>query len=509
MLTPSTKTVLRQLQHPIPDANLYQPEKYKVHTGIGSVGFCTGWNEPETTVKIAPSLHIRAALIGSLYSNQGVNVIVRNLALNPFIKRVYLWGHGQLSNTKFGTVGTSVLKELWQQGTHPSFRLDKEIDLSIFEIMRQHVELIDVGQEELPAAIAKIKPTNLDPYMRPVRFPDAAKKELVTFSSEQVGWLIHGPTVITAWTRVVERIMRYGLVKGTQYGSQQKELLGVTWVIHNENPNSFHLPDDWPLSLQELTGATLDAIDEYHQVFLSPDKPAGASYTYGNRLMRYPLPGKGKREVDQITESIIGNLKASPDTRRAVATTLVPWIDATSDQPPCITQVQCIQAGGKVNMLVTVRSHDIFKAAIPNAFGLRVLQARIAKETGYLLGSLQITSQSAHIYEGDWNNANQLAACSFWDRPGSPVTEADFDPRGTVSVRLAASQIVVTFLDPDNQILFELKGTSSDQLVRDISQHEPFSRTNHALDIGVQLARAEVALKNKLPFTQDKLVQTF
>lgn len=504
MLVSPAKTVLRQLQHPIPDENLYQPEKYKVHTGVGSVGFCTGWNKPETTVKIAPDLHTKAALVGSLYSNQGVNVIVRNLALNPFIKRVYLWGHGQLSNTKFGTVGTSVLKELWQHRTSIPFKLDKEINPAVFETMRQHVELIDVGQDELPAAVAKIQPTNLTPYMKPARFPDAEREELDTFPSEQVGWLVHGRTIIAAWTRVVERIMRYGLIKGTQYGSQQKELLGVTWVIHDEDPNSFQLPSDWPPTLQELTGATKAAIDEYHQVFLSPDKPAGVTYTYGNRLMRYPLPGKDKREVDQITESIIGNLQKSPDTRRAVATTLVPWIDATSDEPPCITQVQCLQAEGKVNMLVTVRSHDIFKAAIPNAFGLRVLQARIANQTGFKLGSLQITSQSAHIYEGDWDNAKQLAACSFWNRPGPAVTEADFDPRGTVNVRLESGEIVVTFNSPDNQTLIEFKGQSADQLVRDISQHELFSQTDHALDIGVQLARAEVALKQNLPFTQDQ-----
>lgn len=184
----------------------------------------------------------------------------------------------------------------------------------------------------------------------------------------------------------------------------------------------------------------------------------------------------------------------------------MPWIDDASDEPPCITQVQCVQAEGRVNMLVTVRSHDIFKAAIPNAFGLRVLQARIAKETKFKLGSLQITSQSAHIYEGDWDNAKQLADCSFWSRPGQAITEADFDPRGTVSVRLEDSKIVVAFNSPDNQALIEFKGQSADKLVRDISQHELFSKTDHALDIGLQLARAEIALKQNLPFTQDQPV---
>jgi len=511
MTKTATKAPPRQLQHPITNENLYQPDKFKVHIGTGTVGFCTVWNEPKAAVARVPALHEKAAIVGTLYSTQGVNVVLRNLALNPFIRKLYVWGHGALSNTKFGIVGSGALTKLWQQGvaedyTVPGtpFKLEKEIDLKVVDQIRQHVELIDVSGEELEEAVAKIEASDPEPYMKPVRFPDAELEEPETFPSEQIGWAIHGQTIVDTWTRLVERIIRYGTVKGTQYGSEQKELIGATWVVHNEDPNNFYLPEEWPKELREVTGTTREAIDEYHQVFLSPDPPAGVSYTYGNRLMRYPVPGSKDRTIDQIEKSIIRNLKASPDSRRAVATTYVPWIDAENDEPPCITQVQAIQAEGKLNFLVTVRSHDIFKAALPNAFGLRILQQRIAKETGFSLGALQITSQSAHIYESDWENAKKLVTCAIWENPVQKITEEDADPRGVFVIRVTGKEITVDFNSKDGTPLLQFSGTNADRLTLEISKHELFSQTGHALDIGIQLARAEVALKKGLEFTQDR-----
>src|SRR3989344_5959738 len=71
----------------------------------------------------------------------------------------------------------------------------------------------------------------------------------------------------------------------------------------------------------------------------------------------------------------------------------------------------------KLNMFVVYRSHDIFKAGISNAFGLRALQEHIAKETCHVVGKLAITSNSAHIYEEDWENAKKLCMCEIWERP--------------------------------------------------------------------------------------------
>src|SRR3989338_5936795 len=163
--------------------------------------------------------------------------------------------------------------------------------------------------------------------------------------------------------------------------------------------------------------------------------------------MKYP--GKDK-PIDQIEEVIVKELKDSIDTRRGVGITIVPEIDKDSKEPPCITQIQVLQTNKKLHLLVTVRSHDIFKAAIPNAFGLRALQARIAKEAGFEMGYLQITSQSAHIYESDWDDAKKLVRCAIWEREPSmvfdPVTGAD--PRGLFVISAKDNLISAYFKTP-------------------------------------------------------------
>ena len=494
---------------------LYLPDKYNVYSGQGTVGFCTVWNEPKAVLKQSPELLQSAAIVGTLYSPHGVNAIVRNLALNPWIRRLYIWGRGPLSQTKIGALGTKSLVNLWKHGINADhsvpdspLTLEQEIEPAALSHILQHVELIDLSQYSLSDAVQAIEPTQHgDAYMKPVSFPEAIPVAPSTFPSEAVGFVVRGRTVIETWTRVVERVLRYGHVKGTQYGQEQKELIGMTWIIEDEDPSAMILPTDWPKELQELVGATQESIEQYHQIFLSEDKPAGVAYTYGNRLMQYPI-GKphstGTQTLNQVKTSIIGNLAKSLDTRRAVATTLVPWIDSTSDEPPCITQVQCIHVDGKLHMLVTARSHDIFKAAIPNAFGLRMLHKTICADLEVTMGSLQITSQSAHIYEPDWDHAQKLVSCAIWDRPASAWDGTQADPRGIFLVRVQQQEIIVEAKGPKGESLLELKGRSADALVKQLAKLELFSQSGHALDIGVQLARAELAARLGIAFVQDR-----
>ena len=495
--------------------SLYQPEKYKVYLGSGkSIGFCTIWNEAEAVFGKSKILQEKTAILGTLYSRSGVNIVLRNLALNPQIRKIVLWGNGGLSNTQFGLMGKSLIEKIWNEGIDSDgivggtkFKLEKEIDAEIVKKIIGNVELIDISHllfEEAEKYIEKIEAVG-EPYMEPIKFPEAVLEKVETFPSEEVGWLARGKTIIEAWTRVVERIMRYGLIKGTQYGYQQRELIGVTWVISDENPDK---PDlllalEWPEELQKVTGATEKDIKEYYSVFLSPEPPTGISYTYGNRLMRYPL---NDRKLDQIEEVIIKQLKDSPDSRRAVATTLVPEVDAFSKEPPCITQLQALQSRGKLHFLATVRSHDIFKAAIPNAFGLRILQKRVCEKLGFELGYLQITSQSAHIYEQDWNNAYQLVKCAFWERTPSLVFDPDTqrDIRGYLIIKVKDGKIFADFQGPQGEDLMNFEGETAKEIMKKIAQLEILSRTDHLLDIGAELQKAEIALKQGLDYNQDK-----
>lgn len=493
---------------------LHQPEKYRVHLGKGKVGFCTIWNEAEAIFNKSEIIREKTAILGTLYSRQGVNIILRNLALNPQIRKLILWGNDPLSKTQFGVMGKSLIEKIWKEGIEDDgtvkgtgFKLEKEIDKQIIRKIIENVELVDISDVSLEEVEDYLEKINGDfiPYMESVKFPDAVLEKVEAFPSEEIGWSVHGKTVVEAWLRVLDRIMRYGVIKGTQYGYQQRELIGVTWVISDENPDilDLSLTSDWPEELKKVTGAAKQIIEEYYSVFLSPVAPEGVAYTYGNRLMAYPLKD---RKLNLIEEVIIKQLKESPDSRRAIATTLVPEVDAFSKEPPCLVQIQALQSNGNMHFLATFRSHDIFKAAIPNAFGLRILQKSICDKIGLGLGRLQITSQSAHIYEQDWDNALKLMRCSFWERTPSlsfdPNTQAD--PRGSVIINIKDGKILAQLQGPQGEQLMIFEGVTAKEISKKIAQLDLLSRADHLLDIGSELQKAEIALAKGLDYHQDR-----
>ncbi len=490
--------------------NLYKLDNFKVHIGAGEhIGFCTCWNEPTAILKAVPYVQEKCALIGTLYSRQGINIMLRNLALNPTIRRLYTWGNGNLSQTKFGLMGKDALYALWKSGitddrtiSGTNFKLEKEIDLEILKTIIDNVELVDISECSLNALAEHIEDPQKDAYMEPIRFPDAEPEATDTFPSEEVGWVVRGKGVIDTWQKVVHRIMTYGTVKGQQSGSLQKELIGVTWVVADEDPLNPVIPAEWPQGLREAVSATQEAIEQYHEVFLSPQKPEGVSYTYGNRLMAYP---NGADSIDQIEEMIIANFRKSPDTRRGVATTLVPHIDTKSDEPPCLTQLQFLQSRGALHALATFRSHDIFKAAIPNAFGLRKLQKRVCDELGFSLGCLQITSQSAHVYEADWLDAKKLVECAFWQRDPEMVFYAqDADPRGNLLIHVIEGEIEIALMSPEGAELWKVKGPSARYIQKKLGQLDLLLQPEHLIDIGMELQKAQIAKEKGLAYVQDR-----
>jgi len=459
-----------------------------------------------------PDLLNKAALIGTLYSRQGVNPLLRNLALNPHIRTLALWGFGPLSQSPFGKSGSNLIQALWKSGVSEDgvikgteFQIEPEITPAVIETIRQNVTLLDLSQYQLREAVDHLPIEAGVPYMEPVAFDPPAPRVVETFPREDVGFTLRGKTVLDVWLQVIFHIMRYGTVKGTQYGMEQRELPGMQWVIENE-PGLFptNVPDDWPNELKETIGVTREAVEQYHKVFMESSVKEGVSYTYGSRLRAW-ADESGMEPIDQIAHCIIGNLKRSPDSRRGVGITFVPPIDtfATVDTP-CLVSVQALQSEGKVNLFATFRSHDIFKAAIPNAFGLIAMHQQIAEETGFERGALCIQSVSAHIYEGDFDHAKKLIDCAIVERPPAKVWDASMaDPRGAFLIRITDGKIIAEHQGPDGAVLGEYQSSTARELSLKIAQMSLISQVGHALDLGHELQKAEHAIKLNVPYTQD------
>ncbi len=471
--------------------DLYKPEKYRVTVGRPdtSVALCTVWNDPVITLAAAPALYACFAIVGTLYGRAGIAALIRNLALNPHIRKVVIWNHGPLSQNEIGRSGTDVLAALWTNGIDDeglvigtSYRLEKEIDPKTVRRIVEDVDLVPAHHIKDPIRLSQYT-EELPPADREARaYPDPAMPETVRWPSENVGWLVRAPRIIDAWLEAVMRIMHYGVTKETQDGIRQRELTGFGWVITDEDPDGFSPPADWPEALSSLIGCSPRHIADYLPTILTSEH--GPS-TYGARLRAYPSAGGA---IDQVEKVLIAQLRDSPDSRRAAATTMVPPTDWNAKSPPCLTTVQCLQADGRLNMIAVFRSHDMFKAALPNAVALRHLQKTIAAELGFRLGELMIVSSSAHIYESDWAEAEKTIQCSFLGRRPSAAFTAD--PRGNFLIRLVGERINVTLLAPDGTELMEIAEEKTSAIEARIAQLGLIADPAHLLYMGRELEKA-------------------
>ncbi len=202
--------------------------------------------------------------------------------------------------------------------------------------------------------------------------------------------MIKVPTIKTGWESLVKRIMKNGVEIRDERGSITKEILNT--LVNIKNPLDTEAPEGYFWTGEKL--------DKYSEQFLSNDKQ-GFIYTYGNRL-RAHFNG-----IDQIQEAIdrLNNFKES---RRAISITWDPNVDTKNDEVPCMMLVDFKIRDGKLHTTGLWRSHDIYGAWYPNAVGLSNLAKYVSNEVGSEVGTLTIHSISAHIYEVNFKEAQEV-----------------------------------------------------------------------------------------------------
>jgi thymidylate synthase len=488
---------------------LYKEEKYKIFTGKNPcIGVCTSWNEPG---RVFSSIEKNVGLLNTLYSKYGINIIFRNLALNPSITKLYLWANGPLSNTEVGKMGQTALKKIWDKGTvkDEDFDLEEGIDIKIVEKIIKNVELVDISDKSLEELIKIIvqQKNKPKPYMKPVKFKEPPKQDYKTFPSEQVGFMIRSNTLAEVWVKIVDTVMRYGQITGTQIGFQQKQVFALNWVIENENIDTLDLSivEDLPKKLKDIVGLNKKSLEQYHkEVFEKSDENKNMAYTYGNRLQRYKI--SQHTEFDQIEKTIVEQIRIYPTTRRAAATTMYPLQDYQQKDPPCLSFIQVLKDEDKLHFFAIFRSQDMFKSTFSNTYGLLKLHQSICAKTGHKMGKLHVTTQTAHIYEQDWENAENLAKClvieseptMFWDHTKNT------DPRGNFLINIVNNQIELTLQSLKGEELLVLKGKNAKYLSLKITKMGLISKVDHAMDLARELQKAEIALQKNIEYKQDQ-----
>lgn len=224
-------------------------------------------------------------------------------------------------------------------------------------------------------------------------------------------------------------------------------------------------------------------------------------YTYGQRLRSWFQ----QDQIEQVIEKLAGDI----DSARAVMSLWDIRDHEAGSSPPCLNHIWVRVVDQALSLTATFRSNDMFGAWPANAMGLRALQQHIRDQLAQRsphhlkLGPLITISQSAHIYDDCWENADRLIASEY----AKICRQRDYtDPSGSFLISLQAQQILVERLTPGSgEVVACYGGKSAKQLYQAIAADCPSLEIEHALYLGTELQKAEFALSHReAQYEQDR-----
>jgi thymidylate synthase len=460
----------------IADWPAFYRDSLTVGNPASSVGICTLWT---------PRSHISAgledasyAVVGNLYSREGIGLLVRNVLASPTLRHLVVCG-ADLSGT--GQALSLLIKE--GARAHPGL-VDPAIPAEAVDEFCHGVAVHDYRGERDPQRLRHIV-EGLDrsaQIRRPRLFP-RPEPRVETYPTEPDGLVVRADSVAETWLRALADLMRFGEVTPTEYGSRQREVLNLLMVVEREDPHEPELPFWLPVS-REL-------IEQYARQVLEHTSDHGLSYTYGSRL-------RALRGTDQL-DGMAAELQRCGHSRRAVAVLWDPEQDRLSSQPPCLISVQARLKDDTLHLMAYLRSSDVHRAWPLNAFALLRMQALLARRLGVpKLGPLATLAGSAHVYEESWPAVSTLIDQQA-RAERSPRLQRD--PRGSFAIRVISSLIEVEHFGTDGRRIARYESDSVEDLQRRIA---PFvSLPAHALYLGRELALAEQSLHTGWPYVQD------
>lgn len=226
------------------------------------------------------------------------------------------------------------------------------------------------------------------------------------------------------WHRILSKVSRYGVDRPDRTGTGTRALFGELLEFTNDDREfpavtSKHL--GWKQCMAELECFIKghNNLKQFHEAgctiwdananaqYWSPRWPGDLGKIYGFQWRHFSGRSQsgGLKQVDQLKE-LVGGLKRDPYGRRHLVTA---WNPAELDQmclPPCHYAFQCFVSDGCMDLLVHMRSVDLFLGLPFDIASYAVLQRLIATETGLKSRFLKFSLGDAHIYD---NHKAQVA----------------------------------------------------------------------------------------------------
>lgn len=434
------------------------------------------------------------AAIGQLYSpSRGINFLLRNLLANPQIKRVIgvnatredanakavqclrdFFARGFVLHVADGE------KKQWKVNSQVPGFIDFEIEQQALAQLILGVQYIEVWSiEQLLAETAE--PASALFWSREKQiFPTAAVKT-DTYPGGRYGHRIEGRTIAETWVKIIHLIKTTGTIRPTGYDGKWQELINLMAVV-TEEPEDFYFPDPnfLPIDRDYLEGYIGQVLDDSPYI-------EGVKYTYGQRLRSW-------FGVDQI-EQILKKLTDEIDAASAVMS-LWDVQDHVKGGSPCLNHIWIRIVEEEISLTAIFRSNDMFSAWVANAMGLRALQYHIKDELMRRTPGLELTtgplitiSQSAHIYDDCWENADALIK----QQHKQILRRRQFDdPCGNFVIETEGNTIVVTrTTSGSGEAIATYTGINPLKLLREIVADAPALQPDHAGYLGIELEKAK------------------
>lgn len=507
---------------------LYYKDVLKVKNPNHHLAICCLWTERKALEGLLKDVEYNT--IGNLYSAQGINAMIRNIFANPHIRVILIWG------AEMSLSGHSLLM-LSQKGMDADRKIiaargeiEQELPDEIVEEFRKMVAVVDMRGRSATDLIAKAKELSeksIEPFAKRVRTFPVSEPVVRLLPSEQTGFRVSSPKVATTWLKLLNEISKYGRPKHTRYSKDNslKEILNLTAVVTDENPEDIYFPEYLPFARVEL--------EAYYAEIMTSRQIPGVAYNYGKRL-RLDLG------VDQI-EEMKKLLKNRPDSKKMVAITIDPkrdWAEVNNGDTPCLSMVLGSVQDNKFFFTCHFRSQDMVHGWPRNTFALRKLQKEIADSAEMEMGPLTMITHSAHMYADDFGLVDNLLMAHYEEEQGyTPQVHFDFDARGNVVVEIIKEEdaqvypfwskryekeaipmavermmkkvpkgklIRATIFEPNGGPAIKMfEGRVAQEVAWQITDWKYLTDPGHLMYVGLELQKAEESLKNSATYEQD------
>jgi thymidylate synthase len=484
---------------------LHFADRLTVINPRGTIGVVTLWSKPDYVIERFRQAGVDLnpatspiAVFGTLYGN-GLREMLRNLLYNPQIQTLFICGNNRSGSREelqkyfelgLEPVGTSLVQyrppalgiEVAPVRIRETRRIiDDLVKPELFSTIPELIWLGDTNEEQIGTDVFKRflvtwKPSSINELnRRQVPLPEV---EVQYFPSNPRGHVVVRDKPIEAWKEVLYLLTRCGR-RVTPRKGDRLELQHVKVVV--EQPEF-----EAEKQLHEVNIAP-EKLRRYQEDILRGELRPDETYNYGHRLRAY-------FGLDTL-EACSDRLLKDPEDRKSYVALWDTARDLTvKEGRPCLVSLFFRKFEDKLTLSATFRTHNAMDAWLLNVYGLMAVQKWMAERVGLPPGAIVVISHSLGLDPKEMDRALMIS--------GKRPFKVRLDPMGYFRITLDGKEILVEHRFED-VTLREYRGRTAVFLQHQVARDVAVSDLNHAIYLGRQLAKAEMALKDGREFVQD------